>query len=147
MTGYNMVNGVTMTEHARLLSSILKDEWGFQGVALSDWHAARSTVATAIAGLDLAMPGPSGPWGGQLTAAVRAGQVSEDEVDAKVLRILRLARRVGGVGHNGAAAVERASVARRPVTAPPLRRGGVHAAQQRGRRAAARPGHARAAWR
>src|SRR5271169_952136 len=104
MTGYNMVNGVTMTEHARLLSSILKDEWGFQGVALSDWHAARSTIATAIAGLDLAMPGPSGPWGGQLTAAVRAGQVSEDEVDAKVLRILRLARRVGAVGHNGAAA-------------------------------------------
>jgi beta-glucosidase len=102
MTGYNMVNGVTMTEHAGLLSSILKDEWGFQGVALSDWHAARSTVATAIAGLDLAMPGPSGPWGGQLTAAVRAGQVSEDEVDAKVLRILRLARRVGAVGHNGA---------------------------------------------
>jgi|HubBroStandDraft_1064217.scaffolds.fasta_scaffold00551_2 beta-glucosidase len=102
MTGYNMVNGVTMTEHAQLLSAILKDEWGFEGVALSDWHAARSTVATAAAGLDLAMPGPAGPWGGQLTAAVRAGQVSEDEVDAKVLRILRLARRVGALGPNGA---------------------------------------------
>jgi len=104
MTGYNMVNGVTMTEHAQLLSSILKDEWGFQGVALSDWHAARSTVATAVAGLDLAMPGPAGPWGGQLAAAVRAGEVSEDEVDAKVLRLLRLARRVGALGANGAAA-------------------------------------------
>jgi beta-glucosidase len=104
MTGYNMVNGVTMTEHAQLLTSILKDEWEFQGVALSDWHAARSTVATAVAGLDLAMPGPGGPWGGQLTAAVRAGEVSEDEVDAKVLRILRLARRVGALGPNGAAA-------------------------------------------
>src|SRR6516164_2740621 len=104
MTGYNMVNGITMTEHASLLSSILKDEWGFQGVALSDWHAARSTVATAAAGLDLAMPGPGGPWGSQLTAAVRAGEVSEDEVDAKVLRILRLARRVGAFGRNGASA-------------------------------------------
>jgi beta-glucosidase len=104
MTGYNMVNGVTMTEHAELLSAILKDEWGFQGVALSDWHAARSTVATAVAGLDLAMPGPAGPWGGQLTAVVRAGEVSEDEVDAKVLRILRLARRVGALGANGHAA-------------------------------------------
>ncbi len=102
MTGYNMVNGVTMTEHARLLSAVLKDEWGFRGVALSDWHAARSTVATAAAGLDLAMPGPSGPWGNQLTAAVRDGQVSEDEVNAKVLRILRLARRVGALDHNGA---------------------------------------------
>jgi beta-glucosidase len=104
MTGYNMVNGITMTEHAPLLSAILKDEWGFRGVALSDWHAARSTVATAVAGLDLAMPGPAGPWGGQLTAAVRAGEVSEDEVDAKVLRILRLARRVGAFGSNGASA-------------------------------------------
>ena len=104
MTGYNMVNGITMTEHPRLLSAILKQEWGFQGVALSDWHAARTTVATATAGLDLAMPGPSGPWGGLLTAAVRAGEVTEDEVDAKVLRILRLARRVGALGPNGATA-------------------------------------------
>jgi len=104
MTGYNMVNGITMTEHAPLLSAILKDEWGFQGVALSDWHAARSTVATAVSGLDLAMPGPSGPWGSLLTTAVLAGEVSEDEVDAKVMRILRLARRVGAFGRNGASA-------------------------------------------
>jgi beta-glucosidase len=102
MTGYNRVNGTTMTEHAGLLSGILKDEWGFRGVALSDWHAARTTVATALAGLDLAMPGPEGPWGGQLAAAVRDGRVSEDQVDAKVLRILRLARRVGAFGRNGA---------------------------------------------
>ena len=97
MTGYNKVNGITMTEHGQLLTRILKEEWGFGGVALSDWHAARSTVATAVAGLDLAMPGPDGPWGGQLVEAVRAGQVSEDAVDAKVLRILRLARRVGAI--------------------------------------------------
>ncbi len=98
MTGYNKVNGITMTEHGPLLGHILKDEWGFAGVALSDWHAARSTVATAIAGLDLAMPGPHGPWGDELVAAVRAGAVGEDAVDAKVLRILRLARRVGALG-------------------------------------------------
>ena len=98
MTGYNKVNGITMTEHGQLLDRILKQEWGFGGVALSDWHAARSTVATAVAGLDLAMPGPDGPWGGQLVEAVRAGQVSEEAVDAKVLRILRLARRVGAIG-------------------------------------------------
>ena len=156
MTGYNMVNGITMTEHPRLLSAILKQEWGFQGVALSDWHAARTTVATATAGLDLAMPGPSGPWGGLLTAAVRAGEVREDEVDAKVLRILRLARRVGALGPNGAgangrqcpqartAAPGRAPGARRPGIAAPCRCDGVHAAAQRGRRCwpagPARPG-------
>ncbi|HEU5391406.1 MAG TPA: glycoside hydrolase family 3 C-terminal domain-containing protein [Streptosporangiaceae bacterium] len=102
MTGYNKVNGITMTENGPLLGRILKDEWGFEGVALSDWHAARSTVETAVAGLDLAMPGPDGPWGGTLAEAVRAGQVSEDAVDAKVLRILRLARRVGALGSGAA---------------------------------------------
>ena len=98
MTGYNRVNGITMTEHSHLLRRVLKDEWGFEGVALSDWHAARSTVATAAAGLDLAMPGPDGPWGEKLIAAVRAGQITEQEVDDKVLRVLRLARRVGAFG-------------------------------------------------
>jgi len=98
MTGYNKVNGTTMTEHAHLLQRILKDEWGYRGVTLSDWHAARSTVATAAAGLDLAMPGPDGPWGEKLIAAVRAGQITEEEVDDKVRRVLRLARRVGAFG-------------------------------------------------
>jgi beta-glucosidase len=102
MTGYNMVNGITMTEHGHLLGRVLKDDWGFGGVALSDWHAARSTVATAVAGLDLAMPGPDGPWGEKLIAAVRAGEVSEAAVDDKVLRILRLARRVGALGGHAA---------------------------------------------
>src|SRR5437016_4346549 len=102
MTGYNKVNSITMTEHGPLLGRILKDEWGFEGVALSDWHAARSTVETAVAGLDLAMPGPDGPWGDKLVEAIRAGQVNEDAVDAKVLRILRLARRVGALGGGGA---------------------------------------------
>ena len=121
MTGYNMVNGVTMTEHAHLLSAILKDEWGFQGVALSDWHAARSTVPTAAAGLDLAMPGPAGPWGRQLTAAVRAGDIGEDEVDAKVLRILRLARRVGALGQADAGASANGPISNGgPVLADPV---------------------------
>jgi beta-glucosidase len=95
MTGYNKVNGTTMTEHAHLLRRVLKDDWGFEGVALSDWHAARSTLATAAAGLDLAMPGPDGPWGEKLIAAVQAGQITEQEVDDKVRRLFRLAHRVG----------------------------------------------------
>jgi beta-glucosidase len=98
MAGYNKVNGATMTEHAHLLRSVLKQEWGFAGAVVSDWFAARSTEPTALAGLDLVMPGPHGPWGGELAAAVARGAVSEAEVDEKVLRLLRVARLVGALG-------------------------------------------------
>ncbi len=97
MAAYNKVNGVPMTEHARLLRDVLKDEWGFDGVVTSDWHAARSTAATALAALDLAMPGPDGPWGGQLTQAVTDGAVTAEVLDDKVVRLLRLASRVGAL--------------------------------------------------
>jgi beta-glucosidase len=96
MAAYNSVNGTTATEHP-MLREILKDEWGFDGVVMSDWFAARSTEPAANAGLDLVMPGPSGPWGDKLVAAVRDGRVSEATVDDKVLRLLRLAARVGAL--------------------------------------------------
>ena len=98
MAGYNKVNGVTMTEHDALLNGMLKREWGFTGVAVSDWSAGRSTVATAAAGLDLLMPGPDSAWGDKLVAAVTAGEISPADVDDKVIRVLRLARRVGALG-------------------------------------------------
>ncbi len=101
MAAYNKVNGIPMTEHARLLRDVLKDEWGFDGVVTSDWHAARSTAATALAALDLAMPGPDGPWGGQLAQAVADGAVTGEVLDDKVIRLLRLAARVGAVFPRG----------------------------------------------
>ncbi len=97
MAAYNSVNGHTMTANATLLRDLLKDEWGFQGVVVSDWSATRTTGPTALAGLDLVMPGPRGPWGDQLVAAVRDGTVPEVVVDDKVSRLLRLARRVGAL--------------------------------------------------
>ncbi|WP_437753758.1 beta-glucosidase [Sorangium sp. So ce1389] len=96
MAAYNAVNGVTMTENA-LLASPLDDEWGFDGVVVSDWTATRSTVAAARARMDLAMPGPRGPWGDALVAAVRSGEVPEKAIDEKVRRLLRLAARVGAL--------------------------------------------------
>jgi beta-glucosidase len=95
MAAYNGVNGHTMTE-SPLLDDILKDEWGFDGLVISDWFAARSLIA-ADAGLDLVMPGPNGPWGDALVEAVRAGQIAETRIDDKVLRLLRLAARVGAL--------------------------------------------------
>ncbi|HVC76657.1 MAG TPA: glycoside hydrolase family 3 C-terminal domain-containing protein [Candidatus Micrarchaeaceae archaeon] len=101
MAAYNSVNGAFMTTNLVLLRDLLKTEWGFQGVVVSDWSATSTTVASAIGGLDLVMPGPDGPWGELLVAAVRAGTVPEAEVDDKVSRLLGLARRVGAL--NGAA--------------------------------------------
>ena len=98
MAAYNAVDGMTMTEHRVLLRDVLKGEWGFDGVVVSDWFAARSTEAAALGGLDLVMPGPWGPWGEALEAAVRDGRVPEEEVDEKVRRLLRLAARTGALG-------------------------------------------------
>ncbi|GAA2429719.1 beta-glucosidase family protein [Streptomyces macrosporus] len=92
------VESAPMTEHRRLVRGVLKEEWGFTGPVVSDWAATRSTAASALGGLDLVMPGPDGPWGAALTAAVRAGEVPEELVDDKVLRLLRLARNTGRLG-------------------------------------------------
>jgi beta-glucosidase len=96
MAAYNGVNGATMTENP-LLTEPLKGEWGFDGVVVSDWHATRTTEAAGRAATDLAMPGPDGPWGDRLVAAVRDGRVPEAAVDDKVRRLLRLAARVGAL--------------------------------------------------
>src|SRR3569833_1070351 len=96
MAAYNAVNGATMTE-SPMLRVVLHDEWGFDGLVMSDWHATRSTVDAGNAALDLAMPGPQSPWGAQLVAAVRDGRVSPEAVDDKLVRLLRLAERVGAL--------------------------------------------------
>ncbi|QGZ48784.1 glycosyl hydrolase [Streptomyces sp. QHH-9511] len=97
MTAYNQVNGVTMTEHRRLVHDVLRGEWGFDGFNVSDWMAARSTTGDIEGGLDVAMPGPQTVYGEALAAAVRAGEVEESAVDAAVRNVLRLAARVGAL--------------------------------------------------
>jgi beta-glucosidase len=104
MAAYNGVNGPTMTE-SPLLADPLKGEWGFDGVVVSDWHATRSLAAAGPSLTDLAMPGPDGPWGDDLVAAVRDGSIPEAAVDDKVRRLLRLASRVGAL-EEGPGAVE-----------------------------------------
>lgn len=101
MSAYNSINGVTATEND-LLETPLNSEWGFDGVVVSDWTAVR-TLASAEAAQDLVMPGPDGPWGEALVAAVRDGRIAEAVVDRKVLRLLLLAQRVGALGTAGPA--------------------------------------------
>jgi beta-glucosidase len=102
MSAYNSINGATASEN-RLLTTPLQDEWGFNGVVVSDWTAVRS-VESARHPQDLAMPGPGGAWGAALLDAVRSGQVPERLIDRKIVRILRLAARVGALDGFGAPA-------------------------------------------
>ena len=95
MSSYNSVNGATATEND-LLETPLNSEWGFDGVVISDWTAVRS-LDSARASQDLVMPGPDGPWGQALVKAVEAADIDESVIDRKVLRILRLAERVGAL--------------------------------------------------
>ncbi|MGW0189465.1 glycoside hydrolase family 3 protein [Streptomyces sp. NPDC003362] len=95
MTAYNSVNGTTMTEHRYLVNEVLRGEWGFDGVNVSDWTAARDTTAALDGGLDIAMPGPRTVYGPALAEAVRDGRAKESTVDDAVRRVLRLAARVG----------------------------------------------------
>ncbi|MEV5965524.1 glycoside hydrolase family 3 C-terminal domain-containing protein [Kribbella sp. NPDC051952] len=95
MSAYNSINGATASEND-LLETPLNTDWGFDGVVVSDWTAVRS-VESAKHSQDLAMPGPIGAWGDALVEAVRSGEVKEDAIDRKVLRLLALAARVGAL--------------------------------------------------
>ncbi len=95
MSAYNKVNGTFCGEHPQLLGKILKGEWGFDGVVVSDWFGTHSTVPAAAAGLDVEMPGPPHYLGRKLARAVEAGELSEAVLDDHVRRILRLAERCG----------------------------------------------------
>nr|BFF14930.1 hypothetical protein GCM10025699_62330 [Microbacterium flavescens] len=95
MSSYNSINGVTATEN-ELLETPLNSEWGFDGVVVSDWTGVRS-LESARHSQDLVMPGPDGPWGAALVAAVASGDVPVEAVDRKVMRLLQLAARVGAL--------------------------------------------------
>jgi beta-glucosidase len=97
MSAYNSVNGTSMAANGTFQQDILKDEWGYDGVVVSDWRAARSTVGAALGGLDIAMPKLENPWGPALVTAVREGIVPEAAIDEKVRRVLLFARRVGAL--------------------------------------------------
>lgn len=95
MAAYNRVNGVRATEHVEVLTNILRDEWGWDGVVISDWFATRSTAASALAGMDIEMPGPPMYYGAHLAKAVVSGEVPRAVVEALVRRVGLLTERVG----------------------------------------------------
>src|SRR6266571_4492121 len=95
MASYNLVNGIAASENPYLLTEILRDEWGYEGVVVSDWFmSVKSTAASVNAGLDLEMPFPK--WRGkQLLEAVQRGEVEESTIDTSVRRLLQLLVKAG----------------------------------------------------
>jgi len=88
MCAYNKLNGTYGSENHRLLVDILKDEWGFEGLVVSDWGAVHDRVASMKGGLDLEMPGPRARRVKAVVEAVRSGVLDESMLDESVRRIL-----------------------------------------------------------
>ncbi len=84
-----------LLQRARRAHPMLREEWGFDGLVMSDWYGTHSTVPAANAGLDLEMPGPPQFFGEKLVAAIEAGEVSEAVLDDKAHRLLTLIERTG----------------------------------------------------
>ncbi|MCA0350497.1 MAG: glycoside hydrolase family 3 C-terminal domain-containing protein [Chloroflexi bacterium] len=90
MAAYNKINGIYATEHRQLLTEILREEWGFEGIVVSDWGAVNDKAAALTAGLDLEMPGPALNHVEFLAGLVRKGALSETVIDTAASRMLKI---------------------------------------------------------
>ena len=88
MCSYSYINGTAACENPYLLSTVLRQQFGYAGFVTSDWGATHSTVASANAGLDMDMPGNDGYYGSALQSAVTSGQVSQATINTAVSQIL-----------------------------------------------------------
>ncbi|OMC03888.1 glycosyl hydrolase [Mycobacterium sp. NS-7484] len=94
MCSYNRINGVYAAENRWLLTTVLREEWGFDGAVVSDWGAVGDRVAAVAAGLDLEMPTTGGVSDAEVVRAVRAGRLGPDVVARAAARVARLTERV-----------------------------------------------------
>lgn len=100
MCSYNKINGVYASEDPWLLTRVLRDEWGFEGLVVSDWGAVNERVKGLPAGLDLEMPSSNGRTDAELVAAVRSGELDESALDVAAGRVIELVRKAqAGAGH------------------------------------------------
>ena len=90
MCSYNKINGEFSSENHKLLTEILRDEWGFEGYVMSDWGAVNERVKGLKAGLDLEMPGSGGYTDAEIVSAVKDGTLEESVLDTAVERILNI---------------------------------------------------------
>ena len=95
MTAYNRVNGRWLTQQPAFLLDLLRDEWGFEGLVMTDWFAVAETTMSLGAGVDLEMPGPGRALGPAVLDAMGDGSLAEADVDAAVYRFLNGLDRMG----------------------------------------------------
>lgn len=88
MTSYNEVNGVYANENEHLLKDILRDDWGFDGIVITDWGASNDHALGVKAGSDLEMPNPGLSSARELMDAVKEGKITEADIDARVDNLL-----------------------------------------------------------
>ncbi|SFR68485.1 beta-glucosidase [Agromyces sp. CF514] len=93
MCSYNRLNGVYTSEDPWLLTKVLRDEWGFEGLVVSDWGAVNHRVTGLVAGLDLEMPSSAGRTDAQLVAAVQDGSLAEADLDLAARRNVELVQK------------------------------------------------------
>lgn len=93
MCSYNRINGVYASQDPWLLTEVLRDEWGFDGLVVSDWGAVDDPTKALPAGLDLEMPSTGGASAAAIAAAVRAGELDEGALDTAITRLLQLLER------------------------------------------------------
>ncbi|TRM68227.1 glycoside hydrolase family 3 protein [Schizophyllum amplum] len=98
MSSYNRVNGLHVSENKRLLDDVLRKEWGFNGLIMSDWIGVYSTTASIKAGLDLEMPGPTAMRGRAVERAMAGGKLDVSDLDFCVRNILGLLKRAYASG-------------------------------------------------
>ncbi|PYE82370.1 beta-glucosidase [Pseudoroseicyclus aestuarii] len=125
MSSYNRLNGPYTSDSRWLLTEVLRGDWGYDGVVMSDWFGSHSTADSVNAGLDIEMPGPTRDRGDQLVAAVKAGEVAPETIRTRALNVLRLMERTGAL--QGSAPFEERSEDR-PEDRALIRRAGAEAA-------------------
>ncbi|HWH26174.1 MAG TPA: glycoside hydrolase family 3 N-terminal domain-containing protein [Pseudolysinimonas sp.] len=103
MTAYNAVNGVPASENFWLLTQVLREEWGWDGLVMSDWGAVGDRVAALRAGLDLEMPSSFGAGAAAIQSALDAGELSLEDIDRAAERVVRLALHAAAVRSSGTA--------------------------------------------
>ncbi len=91
MCSYNRLDGTYLSENKRMLTDVLRNEWGFKGIVVSDWGAVNDRIEGVKAGLDLEMPGNKGINDRHLVEAVKEGRLSEEDLDRVALRMIKFA--------------------------------------------------------